>query len=290
MVAQYNLQFTDSQGNTLVLNDATVTTVRTLGRTGDWGNSPHAPVIDISPDGDEGIVGSVKFQLPVLEVQVDIYPGSSTLWDVADTVSNVMAPIAADGNPNRGYVTITRNSDITTPDAWRIPAVPLTFQLTKPFGESLNYFRTVLRFQGLSAYWEDATQTANQKVLKAAADPTWSTVTVSENPGGNGACYPTWYISGPASGTITSISIINNTTGKRIDITGLSMGSSGTLQITTAFAQKDITISGISYYKLRGPLTEFFTLLPAANSLTFTKNTTSQSSVKVSYRKRRIGL
>lgn len=279
----------DSRALTLMESDDLPDVYRVLARTGSFGGPPYIITYDESPDGAEAAATGVSYSrgsivIPVLITEPENRP--IYLWQILDEISDVLAPVLSDGKPNRGYIYFTRYQNIATPDTWRIPVAPMPFILDKPAGETLNFYQSELKFICLSSFWE-ADPTTDVVVKDGLSS--WSSHTYTETPGGNAECFPTWEFDGPASGSINTIRIENQTTGEHIEMTNLGLGNNETLVITTGFLQKDITLNGASVYRSRSQDSTFWMLRPGANVIAISKDAASSSAVRLSYRKRRSG-
>lgn len=287
--ARYGLVFVNYDGDTLDFGDPDHYTL--FARQGDW-SVPFDFTYDENPVGEEAFVTYAKATRPVITIPLGIEApsGGMKLWDIFDSLINIMRPYADIDVINAGWLYFSRVSPnyIATPDSWRIPVVPHRPSFTRSTGDPLDIYTTELQYTALS-YWEADPPTANAKVLKAAGDATWSSYSFTETPGGNVHCFPVWEFDGPASGTIDTITITNTSTNKVLSFSNLGLAAGQTLQITTAFMQKDAKISGSSVYYKRSTTSDFFPLRSKTNSLTITKNATSQSAVRLTYRARRLG-
>lgn len=255
-------------------------------RLGNWGGPFARPVLDVSPSGDAAVIRYVTYErepfiIPcVIQATADL-----PLWNKLDEVSEVLSPILSDDTPNRGWLYFKRIDDIHQPDEWRISVYPLPFSLQKPAEEALYYYVTEFQFMPLAAFWEDVTETSES----IAGAGSWSTNTLTITPGGNVTTPPVIEVDGPSTGSISSVTITNNTLSKSIALTGLNLTTGQTLRITTGFREKDIKVGGISWYRTRSAQTEFWWLRSGDNSITITKGAASTSAARILYRKRRSG-
>lgn len=290
MAARWRLVFINGEGEDIDL-DGDDATINVFGRLGDWGTLPFDIMTDPSLSGDEAVITGVQWKPGQLTVPLGFIHGVTPQWTRTDEYARIMRPMLDDETPNRGYFYFERLL-YGTPDRWRIPVAPLPFQGWSDAGAVglLPNFRTELRFQTLSAYWEEDPASAVNKVIKAQADASWSTYTWTETPGGDAPAVPTWTINGPSSGTLNTVTLTHGPTGRILRFDNLGMTSGQQLVITTGFMQKAAMIGGSNLYGRRSQDSQFWHLRPSAQSITITKNASSQSGVFLSYRKRRQGL
>lgn len=245
-----------------------------------------------SPDGEHAIVNGVQYGgEQVYDIQIAIYlPDTSDLrvFEVARELNDAFGPKLPDGRPNRGYLYLDLLDLMPQPEVWRGPVRTMSVSFPKPAGERLeNHIITDLRFGRLD-HWE--ADPGVSRVLKLAGDATWLTHAWSEVPGGNEAADPEWELDGPATGTIETLTIVNQTTGQSLTLAGLALASGQTLRITTGYAQKAITINGVSMFHTVQQYAPLWSLLPGDNSIVVTKDVTSQSALRLVYRPRRSGM
>ena len=287
----WDVYFYNREGTLIDFSQYTV-----MGRMGDFGTMPFNIISEQTPDGSEALASAVQAQRGQLVLPLGIETpetGLDGLWNLSDWLSTALRAAVDDDVPNAGWFIFGRRRNISTPDVWRIPAIPQAWKgWQQPPGErggSRWRFKSEVAFTTLSRYWEDGLVTRDQVAIKAIGDATWSTYTWTEIPGGDGPCWPTFYVDGPASGTITSVSITNNTTGKIFALSGIALTVGQVLIITSAPFQTGAVIGALDVYPYRTDASHWFPLRPTANSLTITKNATSQSGVRVTYRRRRSG-
>ena len=95
--------------------------------------------------------------------------------------------------------------------------------------------------------------------------------------------WPIWTISGPAEDLV----IVNNTTGKTIDLTGITVPDAGQLIIDCNPAAKSVLLDGIDSIATLTLASELFPLALGANSITVKlNNPDSGTTVNVAFTRR----
>lgn len=292
--SRYGLTFTNGDGE--VLDLGVPDRIHVLGRTGNFGGTAAEPEFVESLDGSEANVSGVRFTRDEAIVPVRIHPGEGLAVKVQDFIAEVkhkMRALKYNGEANEGYLTFSRNAPwVAASDVWEVPCWPEQplFEAVANGPIDVPEVNDELRFRLLSRSWTQYPPVADLAVLKAAAAATWTTFTTTLTPGGDDQTYPTWRILGPASGSITSITIENETTERSITLTGFSLVAGQTLVIPTGFRSKVPYVGSSNWFRYVQQLSEFFPLLPTANTITVTKSPTSQSEVQVSYSRRSTAL
>ncbi len=121
---------------------------------------------------------------------------------------------------------------------------------------------------------------AEDDQVAAGPHPTPATAAVA----GNVIAYPTIAVSGPLSGTTTGVTITNVTTGRDIELAGLTLVPGETLEIVMAPGYEAITEDGAPRMDKKVPSSRFWGLRPGANLVSYEHAGDEPSAVWVSWR------
>ena len=285
---RYSIFFSNYDGEILDFSRDGITV---MGRQGDWGTTPFEVQLDEGPDGVDAVALGVVSQRGTITLQLGIEPEESVdLMDLHRLMSKILRPRASRRVPNAGWLYYERQEWTDNVQLLRIPVVPVRWSgwNFSPGDSFMKRFTAEVSFTMLSDSWEYDPVTS--QVIKAQGAATWSSVTTTITPGGDIESAPLWTVAGPSSGTLTSVTILNDTTGQKLQFTGLSLTSGQSLVIPTGHMQKVPLANGVSVYSKRSQDSEFWHLLPGGQQVTVTKNATSQSALTVEYRPRIQGL
>lgn len=275
--------------------------VAVQGRTGDFGVLPFEPQLAESPTGGEAAVSGVRFSRGILTIPIKMKaPAGGYLRDTLDTIRNILRAEIDEGEANRGYLYVKRYSELATPDEWRVPAAPLPFPVVvEDPRDRERWYAVEFKFTALSRAWEIEPPTANRGTLSPGG--AWQSHTVTLTPGGDVITPPIWEFDGPSSGTINTLDILNQRSAKRLTFANLGLTSGRRLIIRTGHMDKSAKIYTINgdgstgalvedvYYR-RSESSEFWHMRPTSQTITFTKDASSTSVIRVSYRRRVGGL
>ncbi len=262
-----------------------------LGRTGYFGGTPVDIDLSAASDGSHAAVNSVRFTRGEVAVPLQIHLDDSVSAELLDVVADVqhyLRPLTYEGEPNEGLLYFARSMYVAEPDTWRVRAFPIQPSFEQPVGSPLDVpqMRDEIRFVLLDRSWEQDPPIANAAVVKAEDEVAWSTHTFTIDPGGDDAAHPTWEILGPPTGSITDVTLTNARTGKTLSFSGFSLTSGQSLVITTGYMEKFGKVGTTNWAQYLSQGSEFWHLLPGNNNITITKLPSSESEVRVTYRRR----
>lgn len=296
MAARYDLTFTNAAAEVFDYADVDV-----LGRGGDWAMSPFSWEVDGRADGAEAVAQGAKFGGGNLVIPIGIKAGPGDyMFDLVAAIRRVHRPLLDENWPNSGwlYYKPIAISNPGTVFGMRRAAVPLPFAIEVRGAGKEHAYQTTMKYQCLTPFWEDEPATLSRSTISPGGS--WTTFDWSITPGGEYGTPPTYEIDGPSSGSTTSITITNNSNGRSIALSGLTLSNNQRLIITTGYKEKGAKVYSVSggvtgsllgdvYYK-RSQTTEFFPLITGAQTVTITKNNNAAQTVRATYRRRWTGV
>lgn len=300
----WTARFTNGEGVDLDLG--TVGELDVRGRGGDWAAAPWEPDIDRDVAGIEGSVRGItmsggRLVVPVMFNTVDNPDPDATIGDIVAAARHVLRPWLDDDVPNAGWLYYEAHDTVSTPQEYRRAVMPLPFGIDVTETDREVFYASELRFDCLTSYWEEEPATYPRTVIDPGGS--WTTFDKSIAAGGDLPSPPTWEIDGPASGSTTSITILNVTNGKQINLSGFTLSANQCLVIETAYKQISAAIYSISgsgpptigslvssVYYLRSSDTEWWRLRTGTQTVRITKNNNATQAVRLSFRRRTIGV
>lgn len=140
-------------------------------------------------------------------------------------------------------------------------------------GDCGTFFMFVVTLIAPWPYWYSTTATQTWTVAS------WGPTNVTN--AGNADAYPTWVIT--PNGTITTITLTNNTTGKVISLTGMPASTAVVTITTKPGSESVIKTTGINYAGYMSNASEMWPLKSGVNSITVAASSAPTSIVATYY-------